>query len=50
MISKRAYRTAMNFDEATTELRKNAGSQFDPLVVDAFCVVMVERERFFLAA
>jgi diguanylate cyclase (GGDEF)-like protein len=50
MISRRAYRKAMNFDEATTELRKNAGSQFDPLVVDAFCVVMRARERFFLAA
>jgi two-component system cell cycle response regulator len=50
MISRRAYRKAMSLDEATTELRKNAGSQFDPLIVDAFCVVMQERERFFLAA
>ncbi len=50
MISKRAYRQAMGVDEATTELRKNSGSQFDPLVVEAFCTVMAERERFFLAA
>jgi two-component system cell cycle response regulator len=50
MISKRAYRKAMSLDEATDELRKNSGSQFDPLVVDAFCTVMQERERFFLAA
>jgi len=50
MISKRAYRKTMSVDEATTELRKNSGSQFDPLVVEAFCTVMAERERFFLAA
>ncbi|MHB8059257.1 MAG: HD domain-containing phosphohydrolase [Gaiellaceae bacterium] len=50
MISERAYRKPMSFDAATTELRKSSGSQFDPLVVDAFCTVMAERERFFLAA
>lgn len=50
MISKRPYRGAMSVDEARAELRQNAGSQFDPLVVDAFCTVMEERERFFLAA
>jgi len=50
MISKRPYRKAMSVEEARAELRQNAGSQFDPLVVDAFCTVMEERERFFLAA
>ncbi len=50
MISKRPYRKAMSTEEAGAELRKNAGSQFDPLVVDAFCSVMQERESFFLAA
>jgi diguanylate cyclase (GGDEF)-like protein len=50
MISKRPYRQAMSIEEAMTELRENAGSQFDPLVVNAFCTVMEERERFFLAA
>lgn len=50
MISSRPYRKAMSLDEATAELRNNAGSQFDPLIVNAFCTVMAERERFFLAA
>jgi two-component system cell cycle response regulator len=50
MISKRPYRKAMSVDDARTELRRHAGSQFDPLVVDAFCAVMQERESFFLAA
>ena len=50
MISKRPYRKTMSVEEANAELRQNAGSQFDPLVVDAFCAVMKERERFFLAA
>jgi two-component system cell cycle response regulator len=50
MISKRPYRKAMSLEEARAELQKNAGSQFDPLVVDAFCTVMQERESFFLAA
>jgi diguanylate cyclase (GGDEF)-like protein len=50
MISNRPYRKAMSVEEATAELEKNAGSQFDPLVVNAFCDVMAERERFFLAA
>jgi len=50
MISKRPYRKAMSVEEARAELRRSAGSQFDPLVVDAFCAVMAERESFFLAA
>jgi two-component system cell cycle response regulator len=50
MISSRPYRKAMSVEESIVELRQNAGGQFDPLVVDAFCTVMEERERFFLAA
>ncbi len=50
MISSRPYRKARSIEEAMAELQQNAGSQFDPLVVNAFCDVMEERERFFLAA
>jgi diguanylate cyclase (GGDEF)-like protein len=50
MISSRPYRKGKSVAEATSELREKAGSQFDPAVVEAFCAVMEERERFFLAA
>src|SRR5450759_2995757 len=50
MISNRPYRKAMSVEEAMAELQQNSGSQFDPLVVNAFCTVMAERGSFFLAA
>lgn len=36
MLQNRPYRKAMTFDEAARELERNAGTQFDPLVVAAF--------------
>jgi hypothetical protein len=36
MTSTRAYRKAAKIGDAVTELRKGAGSQFDPKIVDAF--------------
>jgi HD-GYP domain-containing protein (c-di-GMP phosphodiesterase class II) len=35
MTTDRAYRKALSQDEALAELRRGAGSQFDPVVVDA---------------
>jgi HD-GYP domain-containing protein (c-di-GMP phosphodiesterase class II) len=35
MTSDRPYRAAMSSDKALVELKTNAGSQFDPTVVDA---------------
>jgi putative nucleotidyltransferase with HDIG domain len=42
MTTTRSYRKAISVEEAVAELRRCAGSQFDPLVVDAL-VRVVER-------
>ncbi len=36
MTNERPYRAAMKIDQALAEIKRHAGSQFDPLVVDAF--------------
>lgn len=36
MLQHRPYRPPMNFDQALEEIRRNSGTQFDPLVVRAF--------------
>jgi diguanylate cyclase (GGDEF)-like protein len=43
MISNRPYSQAMPTSAAVAELRRCAGSQFDPDVVDVFCAAMAER-------
>jgi HD-GYP domain-containing protein (c-di-GMP phosphodiesterase class II) len=40
MTTDRSYRTAMSLDEAIEELQANAGTQFDPDVVDALMRVL----------
>jgi len=42
MIHDRPYSTALAHEEALTELRENAGTQFDPKVVEVFCSVYAE--------
>lgn len=44
MTSDRPYRVAMSDAEAREELRRNAGAQFDPAVVDALMAVL-DHER-----
>jgi diguanylate cyclase (GGDEF)-like protein/PAS domain S-box-containing protein len=40
MTESRPYRNARDRDEALDELRRNAGTQLDPAVVDALCRVL----------
>jgi HD-GYP domain-containing protein (c-di-GMP phosphodiesterase class II) len=49
MRSVRAYKDAMTHEEAVAELRRCAGTQFDPAVVRAF-VDIVERAGLSAAA
>jgi diguanylate cyclase (GGDEF)-like protein len=37
MVTDRSYRSAMPAEAALDELRRCAGAQFDPIVVEAFC-------------
>ena len=41
MSSTRAYRSAMPRDRVTAEIKKAAGSQLDPALVDAFTALDV---------
>jgi HD-GYP domain-containing protein (c-di-GMP phosphodiesterase class II) len=43
MTSDRPYRSAMRRGEAEEELRRGAGSQFDPDVVEALCAALEAR-------
>jgi diguanylate cyclase (GGDEF)-like protein len=45
MVSSRPYRTARNLEEALAELRRCAGTQFDPAVVVVFEQVLREPSR-----
>jgi HD-GYP domain-containing protein (c-di-GMP phosphodiesterase class II) len=44
MTTDRVYRPAMSRDDAVSELTVNAGTQFDPRVVEALCRVIVRWE------
>jgi diguanylate cyclase (GGDEF)-like protein len=44
MTSTRAYRTARSADDAIAELRRCAGTQFDPDVVEVFCALVEHAE------
>jgi two-component system, cell cycle response regulator len=43
MLSRRPYSPPLPVDEALAELRRNSGTQFDPLVVGAFSIVVGDR-------
>jgi diguanylate cyclase (GGDEF)-like protein len=44
MTAGRVYRPAIPHGRALEELRRNAGTQFDPSVVEAFCDVALEED------
>jgi HD-GYP domain-containing protein (c-di-GMP phosphodiesterase class II) len=44
MTTQRPYRDSVSETAAIAELRRCAGTQFDPMVVNAFCNV-IARER-----
>jgi HD-GYP domain-containing protein (c-di-GMP phosphodiesterase class II) len=43
MVSKRPYGEARTIEAAIAELRRTAGTQFDPVAVNAFADLLVER-------
>jgi HD-GYP domain len=50
MTSDRPYRDALTVDEAIAELRRCSGTQFDPVVVDAFLTVLEGRRETWASA
>ncbi len=43
MMDERVYKPAMSLSEAVSELRRCAGTQFDPALVEVFCRLVTER-------
>jgi len=46
MTNDRPYRKAMTIEEAVEEIKKEAGSQFDPDFVELFTEILMRGEIF----
>lgn len=44
MVASRPYRDRLSVEDALEELRRGSGTQFDPMVVEAFLAVAAEHE------
>lgn len=44
MTRPRPYKPSLSLPEAIAELKRNSGTQFDPLVVDAFCLLSQQKK------
>jgi len=44
MITEKPYRKALPINTAVKEVRKNAGTQFDPTIVDIFCEAVQRKD------
>jgi HD-GYP domain-containing protein (c-di-GMP phosphodiesterase class II) len=42
MVHDRPYKEALNHDDALDEIRRHAGTQFDPEVVEVFCAIYAQ--------
>ena len=42
MVHDRPYKRALSHDEALDEIRRHAGTQFDPKVVEVFCAIYAQ--------
>ncbi len=49
LTSKRPYKEAWTVEDALTEIQNNRGTQFDPLVVDAFMRIIEEVKKVSIA-
>ncbi len=49
MTSDRPYRKALPLEAVTRELHKFSGTQFDPVVVDAFLILLEQEGESFIS-
>ena len=45
MTEDRVYRKAMSKEQAVEEIRRNAGTQFDPLIANIFIETILEEVK-----